>query len=309
MTSSIRCTLSRNLTAAALSALLALPPNLSAAQEVGSPYDPSMDAALIQDPNAPAYDGQRPDELVSIMSAPNSNAVAVPLADLKNPNSQFYQRRRVFSVSSGRAQMIEAAARGVGIRGGFAYEAERINRLLMAKYRSRIERTYQFRPLMLQDGYVVPPVITKASNVRELSGPNYLYLSLGSYEVTREPRLTTVTPSWMDWLLLPIREVRPPENVQLKGADEQAVWTAAVEDAWLTGVREARLTFNTGLATLHRDYNGMRLYHALAQQGALSIPQIDVNRVAWRVTEDGKRAFEGEVAIEIKVGPQFRRRK
>lgn len=277
-------------------------PLTASAQQVGAPLTEYQ-----QDVNAPIYpNGQVPDDLVAIMDAPASNAEAIPLSQLKNPNSDFYQRRRVFSVSSGRATVIEAAARGVGIRGGFAYEAERINRLLMGKFRSRIERHYQFKPLMLQDGYVVPPVITKINNVREQSGPNFLYLNSGSYEVTREPRLTTQTPSWMDWLLLPLRGVRPPENIQLKSADEKQVWAAAVEDAWATGVREARLSFNTGLATLHRDYNGMKMYHALAQQGALSIPKIDVRKVGWRVTEDGKRAFANEVAIEIKVGPKFK---
>ena len=274
------------------------------AQNVGEPLD-----GMVQDVDAPAYVGERPDDLVAIMDAPASNTEAIPLSVLKDPNSQFYQRRRVFSVSSGRAQVIEAAARGVGIRGGFAYEAERINRLLMGKFRGRIERHYQFKPLMLQDGYIVPPVITKVSNVREQSGPNFLYLSNGSYEITREPRLTTQTPSWMDWLLLPLRGIRPPENIQLKSGDEKAVWAAAVEDAWQMGVREARLSFNTSLATLHRDYHGMRLYHSLAQQGALSIPKVDINRVGWRVTEDGKRAFEGEVSIEITVGPKFKARK
>lgn len=294
--------LRKHMAVLALSLLVALPPVMAEAQQVGQPL-----GDVSQDINAPIYpDGQRPDDLIAIMDAPASNTQAVPLSELRNPNSDFYQRRRVFSVPSGRATVIESAARGVGIRGGFSYEAERINRLLMGRFRQRIERHYQFGPLMLQDGYVVPPVITQVTNVRELSGPNYLYLNTGSYEITREPRLTTQTPSWMDWLLLPLRGVRPPENIELNGPDEQAVWAAAVEDAWAVGVREARLSFNTGLATLHRDYHGMRLYHALAQQGALSIPTIDVSRVGWRVTEDGKRAFANEVSIEITVGPRFR---
>ena len=134
----------------------------------------------------------------------------IRLNELANPNSDFYQDRAVFTVNGARAEVIESAARGVGIRGGYAEEARRINNSLMQRYRTRLSAAFDFAPLMLNDGYVVPPVITEIRQVRELSGPNYLYLSSGSYEIVREPRLTTITPTWMDWLLLPIREVRPP---------------------------------------------------------------------------------------------------
>jgi len=52
----------------------------------------------------------------------------------------------------------------------------------------------------------------------------------------------------------------------------------------------------------------MRLFHQLARQGAVSIPQVDVSSRRWRVTEDGQRAFEGETTITIQVNSRFRRR-
>lgn len=234
-------------------------------------------------------------------------AGVIGLDELADPNSSFYRDRAVFSVTGARAQVIESAGRGVGIRGGYAAEAQRINDLLMQRYRGRLEAAYDFRPLMLNGGYVVPPVITEVRNVTELSGPNFLYLTNGSYEVVREPRLTTLTPTWMDWLLLPIREVRPPENITLENADEERLWSASVRDGWSTGTREARLTFTTAMATINRDYRGMQRYHAFARRGILSIPTVDVRRIPWRVDEDGRRAFEGETTIEIRVGPRFRR--
>lgn len=235
-------------------------------------------------------------------------ADVIGLNDLANPNSDFYRDKAVFTVTGARAQVIESAARGVGIRGGYAVEAARINDLLMQRYRSRLQASYNFQPLMLNGGYVVPPVITQIRQVSELSGPNYLYLTNGSYEIVREPRLTTIIPTWMDWLLLPIREVRPPENITLENGDEERLWSASVREGWDTGIREARLTFTTAMATINRDYTGMLLFRQLASQGILTIPTVDVRRIPWRVTEDGRRAFEGETVVEIKVGSQFRRR-
>lgn len=235
-------------------------------------------------------------------------AGVIGLDELANPNSSFYRDRAVFSVTGARAQVIESAGRGVGIRGGFATEAQRINDLLMQRYRRRLEASFDFRPLMLNSGFVVPPVITEIRNVQELSGPNFLYVAEGSYEIVREPRLTTVTPTWMDWLLLPIREVRPPENITLDNGDEERLWSASVRDGWDTGIREARLTFTTAMATINRDYRGMQRFHDFARRGILSVPTVDVRRIPWRVDEEGRRAFQGETTLEIQVGAQFRRR-
>lgn len=230
------------------------------------------------------------------------------LNELRNPNSDFYKERGTFSVDGARARLIANAGRGVGIRGGFATEAQIINDETLSKYRAALDRAYNFRPLMLQGGNVVPPAITRISNVRQLSGPDYLYLTNGSYEIVRPARLTTLTPTWLDWLQLPIRDVRPPDNINLENGDEEAIWRRSVEDGWNEGVREARSAFATALATLHRDYHGMRLYRQLAQQGAVSVPRVDVSTRQWRVTADGQRAYSGETTLQITVNSAFRRR-
>lgn len=249
-----------------------------------------------------------PDPLLQSIESEVRGATPPSLEELRNPNSDFYQERGTFTVGAARVQLLENAARGVGIRGGYAAEATRINDLLLSRYRSALDRRYNFGPLMLQNGYVVPPAITRIRNVRQLSGPDFLALTNGSYEIVRAARLTTLVPTWLDWLQLPIRGVRPPDNIQLEGNEESAIWRRAVEDGWNDGVREARLAFSTALATLHRDYHGMRTYHELARAGAVSIPRVDVSRRQWRVTEDGQRAFEGETTLRISVNSSFRRR-
>ena len=229
------------------------------------------------------------------------------LSELANPDSDFYQERGTFTVDGARVSLIQNAARGVGIRGGYATEATRINDLLLSRYRPALDGRYDFRPLMLQNGYVVPPAITRIRNVSQLSGPNYLYLTVGAYEIVRPARLTTLTPSWLDWLALPIRDVRPPDNLSLDSPEERAIWRRAVESGWESGVVEARMTFTTALATLHRDYHGMLLFYELARAGVVSVPQVDIGSRTWRVTADGRRAFEGETTLEIVVDSRFRR--
>lgn len=275
--------------ATAVSLLVPILVGQAVAQQTGSPL-------IIDDPL-----------LQSIESEVRGSATPT-LDELRNPNSNFYEERGTFTVGAARVQIIENAARGVGIRGGYAATATQINDLLLGQYRSALDRRYNFRPLMLQNGFVVPPSITRVRNVRQLSGPDFLLLTNGSYEIVRAARLTTVTPSWLDWLSLPIRGVRPPDNIELEGNQEAAIWRRAVEEGWAQGIREAHLDFSTRLATLHRDYHGMRTYHELARAGAVSIPRVDVSSRQWRVTEDGQRAFEGETTLRITVNSSFRRR-
>lgn len=247
------------------------------------------------------------DPLLQSIQSEVRSAAPPSLSELANPDSQFYAERGTFTVEGVRVSLIENAARGVGIRGGYAAEATRINDLLMSNYRRALDQRYNFRPLLLQGGYVVPPAVTRIRNVQQLSGPSYLYLTNGSFEIVRDARLTTIAPTWLDYLTLPIRDVRPPDSIGMESNEERAIWRRAVTDGWDEGVREARMAFGTALATLHRDYHGMVLYHQLAQQGAVSVPAVDISNRTWRVTEDGRRAFEGETTIEIRVSSQFRR--
>lgn len=301
--------------AALLSCVVLALPAIASAQTVGQVLDINdltTGAVEVTDDQIAALtpDRANEDEPVRLSVTPRERGGAVKLEELANPKSKFYQDRGTFSVEGPRKRIIESAARGVGIRGGFAFEAERINKILMApKYRNALAAHYPFSKLLLQSGYIVPPVITKVSNVRELPNQNFLSLTVGSYEITREPRLTTLKPTWMDYLLLPVRGVKPPQDIKLEGSGENSLWNTTVKNSWADGVQEARSTFVTALATLNRDYNGMVLYHQLAKQGAVSIPTVDVSRINWRVTPDGKRAYEGEVQIEITVGPKFRARR
>lgn len=230
-------------------------------------------------------------------------------SDITNPDSRFYQNQGTFAASGQRRTMIEQAARGVGIRAGFAVEADAINRIMMQKWRSTMNRHYNFKPLLLQGNYVVPPVITRIRGVRELPSSRYLYSAQVSYEIVKEPRLTTLPPSWMDYLLLPIREPRPPQNVSFENEAEKALWRAAAREGWREGIREARLAFVDAFNVLARDYKGMRLYHELARKGIVSIPRVNVSRQATRIDENGRRLFVNEQVVQLQAGSRFRIRK
>lgn len=228
--------------------------------------------------------------------------------DITNPDSQFYRNLGSFSSSSQNA-LIEKSARGVGIRAGFAAEADNLNRIMMTRFRRAMDRAYNFEPLMLQNGNVVPPVVTKIEGVRELPNSRYLYSAQVQYEIVKEPRLVTIPPSWMDYALLPVRSVRPPTGIKLKSTAEKAVWADAAEGGWEEGVREARRAFIDAMNILDRDHDGMRFYHEMARNGWVSIPQVDIASQRTRIDENGRRAFVNEQVVRLVAGSHFRLRR
>lgn len=244
-----------------------------------------------------------------ILEREDDNGDAQPVYSLdavSNPKSEFYKSRGMFMDEGDlRNNALKDAAKGVGVRAGFAYEAVLINRMLEGKYRRILDARFPFFYLMLANGKIVPPVITEVKNQQERSGDNFLYLNIGSYEIVTPARLSLKEPGWRDYLSLPVNDPRPPEGVEATGAAEQTVWKRNVEIGWAEGRREARRTLTAGLNRLIRDYTGMQRYHSLAKKGAITIPSVTATRAKKRV--EGNRLFVGEERLEIRVSAKFKR--
>lgn len=228
--------------------------------------------------------------------------------DILNPDSDFYRRTQSFVPSDPKLRMIYNAARGVGIRAGFADEADRINRIVSTRYRSHLNGRFNFRSLMIER-YVIPPVITEIRNVRERSGSDLLYLTKGAFEIVKDARLSFEPPNWKEYLILPIQPPAAPRGLSVETQKEKEAWREGAKTGWYAGIVEARRGFVTGWNILNRDYGGMRRYHALARQGVVSLP--NVQRVArkWSVSNNGTRAYRGETTIRLRVSPRFRVRR
>ncbi|MBZ6078919.1 type IV secretory system conjugative DNA transfer family protein [Microvirga puerhi] len=245
---------------------------------------------------------------LDIYDADKAEGNVVTLDALRNPDSAFYKSHRTFIGGEGlRASMIESAARGVGVRAGSAYESRRINQLLESRWAEVFDRRFQFDKLMAGGGRVIPPVITEINNVEERAGPRFLYLTIGAYEIVKDAELAVRSPTWRDYLFLPVSDPRPPEGLEAGDRSEKSAWTAAVEAGWEEGRREARATFALQLNRLIRDFTGMQRYHYLARRGAISLPQVTTTSQRSRVEAGGNRVFIGEKTLRIAVSPKFSR--
>ena len=225
---------------------------------------------------------------------------------MRDPNSNVYQRYGRINPAAGpiRLQVLTRAARGDGIRSGFAEEASRLSTSIDA-YAVVLEEKYDFRKLMIGPT-VVPPVITEIRRVAERGGDRMLYLTLGAFEIVKPARLTLAPPTWRDYLRVHASEGRSAAGILPQNGEEQAAWDHAYKAGVVAGIEEARAAFSEAFNRLERDHAGMTRYHELAAQGAISVPVVNVSRAKVRIAEGGTRAFIGEKIVTLRVTPKFR---
>jgi hypothetical protein len=204
--------------------------------------------------------------------------------------------------------VLAQAARGVGVRQGFAEETARLNAELDGAYGAELDRRYDFAPLMI-DRTLVPPVITEINKLAERAGDRRLYLTLGAFEIVRPARLALRPPNWRDYLYstrVPPASSSPVAEIRPEDTSEEGVWGVALESGLAVGIAEARASFTTNFNRLDRDFAGMNRYHDLARSGAVSLPVVARTARGVRVASGGERAFVGERTISLIVSPTFR---
>ncbi len=249
--------------------------------------------------------------------APGGSSAALPTPDpatsyelLQDPGSPVFGRYGALQSKNGdlRQQILAQAARGVGIRQGFAEETARLNAELDGVYGAELDRRYDFGPLMIER-LVVPPVITELQRLGERVGDRTLYLTLGAFEIVRPARLALRPPDWRDYLYntgVPPAPPGPAAAVRPEDSTEEGVWSVALEAGLSVGIAEARASFAANFNRLDRDYTGMGRYHDLARSGAVSLPSVDRTSHPVRIAAGGARAFVGERIIHLTVSPKFR---
>ncbi len=205
-----------------------------------------------------------------------------------------------------RPQIITRAARGAGIRAGYAEEGERITAALMSSDNStRLDARYPFYSLMIGTD-LMPPVVVELKDVREARGEQAINLTVGAFEIVRPARLVLAAPTWRDYLILPDSTAEGAASVQPQNDRERTAWDAAFRAGVAAGIVEARTSFSQALDKLDRDFRGMQRYQQLAAQGAVTLPRVSRTQQRVRISEGGERAAVGEQTIKLEVSPRFK---
>lgn len=168
-----------------------------------------------------------------------------------------------------------------------------------------LDKVFNFAPLLMNQGKVVPPVIASAGKSVQIESPTEGSYTGATFRIISPARIVSVPPDWRSYLLyadLPdIQPVTPALLPQNK--EEQAIWDAAVEDGWRLGLEHANRLFEVSLSRLVRDIRGILKFKTLVLQGMVTLPGYEEGRIG--ITVNGERLDVDQRTFRLVLPSRF----
>lgn len=192
-------------------------------------------------------------------------------------------------------------------------------RALLADQASRLDRVFDFRPLLMHDGRVLPPAITEATKGYRVESDVQASSVDVVYQIIRPARMVSNPPSWRDylWRTYPsFTEEDIQAGVLPENDEERRLWKKAAVKGWEVGIQQAERLYRNNLSRLKRDYQGIVKFRLLAEQEIVSLPvvaegrpgievqgkKLSIDRRIFRITK--KSTFQEERKWKPKIGTE-----
>lgn len=174
-------------------------------------------------------------------------------------------------VSPMRAQALRDTALSVGARGGLAWRAALINKILTYN-ESKLSRLFNFNAMLL-DKNVLPPVLIEGRNTLTLGGTDTIRVADRTFQILCQAKFVTAPPTWRDYLWLSYGcPVVPDRSLLPRNREERIIWKKFIDEGWRAGIQQAELIFRENVGRIKRDYEGMIRYRTLLAQNMVSPP-------------------------------------
>lgn len=230
------------------------------------------------------------------------------LLQLQDKGKGQRQKALTAMMNQSRLESMKSYAYGVAVRTALIKQIGRINQEIKAQSRA-LDAIYNFEPLMLAGGRVVPPVLTEARNIYNQNTNRQIRLSGAVFDIYEQARFTSVAPNWREYLELPpIAEsyetlALSTAGFEPKTDEEKQVWVKATEQGWHDGTHQANQLLQSAFDNLNRDYKGMVRFHQFVADGRITMPVI--NTYEMYDSNDGSRLVLDEQLLNIQTLPEF----
>ena len=182
-----------------------------------------------------------------------------------------------------RPRVLRRTARTLALQKAVQWRYGRIQELLK-EHDSELDHIFDFSPLMLRGGKVLPPVIAEAGAGYRVESDTQASSTDRTFRIVQEARMVSTPPSWRDYLFRDYSSFEKEDvGVIPQNAKEREIWKEAAIKGWQMGLRQARRLYRNNLSELVRDYKGILKFRILAEQNMVSIPVV----------------AEGELGIEV----------
>jgi defect-in-organelle-trafficking protein DotC len=179
-----------------------------------------------------------------------------------------------------RARAQKKAAYALGVRAGVAWRYDRINNLLKREA-PKLDRLYDFSALLLNDGRVMPPIVSQGTDSEQQESRKAEQTALVTWHIVAPAKIVTVSPTWQSYLIRHYKVDMKSVNAALlpKNRKERKLWQKAVLKGWYAGIKQANHLFQLALAHLSRDFLGVARFRLLARQGVVSVPRLSAGNL------------------------------
>lgn len=216
-------------------------------------------------------------------------------------------KKKVEEITKPRQDAIKSGALLYGSQLGYANEAYRINKVLekgkmvvkdpkTGKNREiDLDKIFDFSAVLIEDG-LLAPVIAKASDLYNQDGLKEVRYAKTLYKIIEDSRIVTYTPTWRDYLELPIEKIQSvAASLHPRTPAEAELWDEYLAYGRKEGVEQAKEVFDGGYSRLLRDFGGMLTYIALEGKGQSTAPKLE--RIELGITGGGKEMAIGDKVI------------
>lgn len=212
------------------------------------------------------------------------------------------EAKGVVSVSLGsqgikdmRLRIMRRTAYTLGVQSGAHWREQQVNAILH-RHAASLDKIFDFRPLLLDHGQVLPPVIDVVHGAIRLDSPTSGSSVVTTYRIEAPARLVSLPPNWRSWLILHFPPLTRVSRLLLPKTDAQKkVWAREAAKGWAVGIQEYNAAYAARLHSLERDYIGIVRYTILARQHIISVPQFATGNLGIQIhghqLDIGQRLF------------------
>lgn len=218
-----------------------------------------------------------------------------------------------------RSRAMQEAAQSFGARSGLMRRTYEINEAISIAA-PNLDAIWNFQPFMLTDAQpdevsglmrqrlIVPAVIIEAKSIFKQDSAGLIHLIDATYKIESQPRFSSVTPSWRDYLFRDLGEstvTSPHISLLPRTQEEKSNWSMWIAQGWEAGISQANGYLDYDLNRLKRDRDGMVLYHEMVAKKMVSLPHVATSNEG--VSGDDTTMNINESMLRITVMPAFQR--
>lgn len=243
-------------------------------------------------------------EEVRNLSAPSLSDMLIKQVDGMTPEEQMQEEYKK-DTPDGREQAILLEAMKFGSQSAL-YERLTKYSSILENNKFELGRVFNFAPLLLAGGRVVPPVVDEMEDLQMIEDQYTRRTVKKSYKIVEQARVVDTPISWRDYLYVSTSKPSMPSKfaMPIKGnIREEQIWANGVAQGWEAGLKQANDIMIQNTRKLERDYVGMIRYKIMLKKNMISSP-IPSN-INLGVTGDDSTINIGEVIFEIVDTPKF----